>query len=150
MSYPAHICVYIFVHVCIEERQRPPSLPCHFVVILLRYCRNFYLSFSLWENSFPYTLFCWRPRNLLKTLSECYYPVVYGRGVKLIFTWGHISLLVAFKGLNVILGLYKCNYSLTVKRELSTAARQKQGARPDKTMWRAGFGPRALCLPPGP
>ena len=70
------------------------------------------------------------------------------RGVKLIFTGGHISLLVAFKGPNVILGLHKCNYSLTVKRELSTAARQKQGARPDKTMWRAGFGPRALCLPP--
>ena len=39
----------------------------------------------------------------------------YGRGVKLIFTGGHISLMVAFKGLNVILGLYKCNYSLTVK-----------------------------------
>ena len=32
--------------------------------------------------------------------------------VKLIFTRGHISLAVAFKGLNVILGLYKCNYSL--------------------------------------
>ena len=39
----------------------------------------------------------------------------YTRGVKLIFTGGHISLLVAFKGPNVISGLYKCNYSLTVK-----------------------------------
>ena len=45
----------------------------------------------------------------------------YSRGVKLIFTGGHISLAVAFKGPNVILGLYKCNYSLTVKRELGAA-----------------------------
>ena len=30
---------------------------------------------------------------------------------------GHISLLVAFKGPNVILGLYKCNY-LTKGKEL--------------------------------
>ena len=37
------------------------------------------------------------------------------KGVKLIFTGGHISLVVAFKGPNVILGLYKCNYSFTVK-----------------------------------
>ena len=37
------------------------------------------------------------------------------RGVKLIFTGGHIGLAVAFKGLNVILGLSKYNYSLTVK-----------------------------------
>ena len=36
---------------------------------------------------------------------------------------GHISLMVAFKGPNVILGLCKCNYSLTVKRELGAAAR---------------------------
>ena len=33
--------------------------------------------------------------------------------MKLIFTGGHISLAVAFKGPNVILGLYECNYSLT-------------------------------------
>ena len=26
------------------------------------------------------------------------------------FTGGHISLAVAFKGLNVILGLFKCNF----------------------------------------
>ena len=38
-----------------------------------------------------------------------------GRGVKLIFTTCHIRLVVAFKGLSVILGMYKCNYSLTVK-----------------------------------
>ena len=43
-------------------------------------------------------------------------------GIKLIFTGDHISLEVAFKGPNVILGLYKCNYSLTVKQELSAAA----------------------------
>ena len=46
----------------------------------------------------------------------------YSRGVKLIFTGGLISLEVAFKGPNVILGLYKCNYSSTVKRGLSAAA----------------------------
>ena len=38
-------------------------------------------------------------------------------GVKLIVTRGHISLTVAFKGPNVILGLYKCNYSLTRGKE---------------------------------
>ena len=42
------------------------------------------------------------------------------RGVKLIFTGGHISLTVAFKGPNIISGLYKCNYSLTGKWELGT------------------------------
>ena len=47
---------------------------------------------------------------------------LWDKGVTLIFTQGHISLEVAFKGLNVILGLYKCNYSLIVQRELSTAA----------------------------
>ena len=31
------------------------------------------------------------------------------------FTGGHISIAVAFKGLNIILGFYKCNCSLTVK-----------------------------------
>ena len=40
------------------------------------------------------------------------------RGVKLIFTGGHISLSVAFKGLDVILGLYKCG--LTRGEELGT------------------------------
>ena len=70
------------------------------------------------------------------------------RGVKLIFARGHISLVVAFKGPNVILGLYKCNYSLTRGKELGAAARQKQGAWPDKTRWRAGFGLWVLCLPP--
>ena len=44
------------------------------------------------------------------------------RGIKLIFNGDHISLEVDFKGPNVILGLYKCNYSLTVKREFGTAA----------------------------
>ena len=34
---------------------------------------------------------------------------------------GHISLAVAFTGPNGILGLCKCNPSLTVKRELSAA-----------------------------
>ena len=44
------------------------------------------------------------------------------RGIKLIFNRGHISLTVAFKGPNVILGLYKCNYSLTRGKEPGTAA----------------------------
>ena len=55
--------------------------------------------------------------------------------------------MVAFKGPNIILGLYKCKYSLTRGKELG-AARWKQGARLDKARWRAGFGLRALCLPP--
>ena len=41
-----------------------------------------------------------------------------GRGVTLTFTGGHISLAVAFKGPNVILGLYICNYSWTRGKEL--------------------------------
>ena len=44
------------------------------------------------------------------------------KGVKLIFTGGHISLTVAFKGPNVILGLYKCNYFFTRGKEVSAAA----------------------------
>ena len=47
---------------------------------------------------------------------------VLNQGVKLVFTGGHISLVVAFKGLKVILGLYKRNYSLTRGKELSAAA----------------------------
>ena len=48
---------------------------------------------------------------------------VYFRGVKLIFTRGHISIVAAFKGPNVILGLYKCNYSLTRGKEFGATAR---------------------------
>ena len=47
------------------------------------------------------------------------YPLK-GQGCQTHFHWGHISLTVAFKGLDVILGLYKCNHS-TVKRELGDA-----------------------------
>ena len=36
-------------------------------------------------------------------------------GVKLFFTKGHVNLTVAFKRPNVVLGLYKWKYSLTVK-----------------------------------
>ena len=43
------------------------------------------------------------------------------RGVKIIFTGDHISFTVAFKGPNVTLGLYNCNYSLTRGKELGTA-----------------------------
>ena len=59
---------------------------------------------------------------------------VYNRDVKLIFTGGHISLTVAFKGPNVILGLYKCNYSL------QGAGRMKQSGGPD-----SAHGP-CVCL----
>ena len=48
--------------------------------------------------------------------------MLYGRGVKFIFTGVHISLTVAFKGPNAILGLYKCHYSLTRSKELGAAA----------------------------
>ena len=54
---------------------------------------------------------------------DCISPSTHSRGVRVIFTEGHISLAVAFKGPNVILGLYKCNYSLTRGKELGAAAR---------------------------
>ena len=63
----------------------------------------------------------WFSRTTYKTvqslsfLPQLHFPI---GGVKLIFTGGHISHTVAFKGLNVILGLYKCNYSLTRGKEL--------------------------------
>ena len=59
---------------------------------------------------------------LLYTYSSLLSVTFYYRGVKLIFTRGHISLSVAFKGLNIILGLYKCNCSLTRGKELGAAA----------------------------
>ena len=52
------------------------------------------------------------------------------RGGKLIFTGGHSSLEFAFTGPNVIVGLYKCNYSMTRGTELSAAAGWKQGGGP--------------------
>ena len=61
------------------------------------------------------------------------------RGVKLIFTGGHVSLVVAFKGLSIILGLYTFNYSLTRGKELAQCCcsgnkvpcQVKQGGGPD-------------------
>ena len=44
------------------------------------------------------------------------------QGCQTHFMGGHISLTVAFKGPNVILGLYKCNYSLSRGKELGAAA----------------------------
>ena len=67
------------------------------------------------------------------------------RGVKLIFTGGHISLSVAFKGPNITLGLSKCNCYLTRGKEFGAAAGQKQGAQ----RIRQGGGPDAahrLCV----
>ena len=46
-----------------------------------------------------------------------------GQGVNLIFTGGHISITVAFKGPNVIFGLCKCKYPLTRGKELGAATR---------------------------
>ena len=43
-------------------------------------------------------------------------------GVSNSFSPGTTSASVAFKWLNVTLGLYRCNYSLTIKRELGAAA----------------------------
>ena len=60
------------------------------------------------------SVFRWRKKREL--LQEN----IWGRrGVKLIFTGSHNSLTVAFKGSDVILGLYKCNYSLTRGKELA-------------------------------
>ena len=72
---------------------------------------------------------------------------IYTRGGKLIFTRGHNSLAVAFKRPNVMLGMHKCNYSLTVQRELIAATGLKQGAGRD-IRWRVKFGLWALHLPP--
>ena len=47
----------------------------------------------------------------------------FARGVKLIFTRGHICLVVAFNGPHVILGLNKCNDSLTRGKELGAVTR---------------------------
>lgn len=44
------------------------------------------------------------------------------QGVKLIFIRDHIDLVDAFKGLNIILGLYKYNYCLTRGKDLGAAA----------------------------
>ena len=51
-------------------------------------------------------------------LTSKWKGIPYTRDVKLIFPRGHISFVVTFKGPNVILGLYKCNYSLTRGKEL--------------------------------
>ena len=89
---------------------------------------HFYTLFT-WERklllSHYYWLFCNTPEpNSYKIWSlslRVADSVDLSRSVKLIFTRGHISLEVAFKGPNVMLGLYKCNYSLTVKWELGSA-----------------------------
>ena len=49
----------------------------------------------------------------------------------------------------LILGLYKCNYSLTVKQELGAAAGLETRWRAGFS-WKARFGPLALSLPPVP
>ena len=78
--------------------------------------------------------------------SICCFGVSCKQGCQTHVHLGPLSLKVAFKGLNVILGLYKCNYSLTLKPELSCWV--QTGCRRDKTRRKAGFGLQALCLPP--
>ena len=89
----------------------------------------------LWHINFKAT-------NPFRHTPLCIYT---SRGVKFIFMGGHVSLAVAFKGPNVTLGLYECNYSLTAEWELSAAAGWEKGARPDKTRWRAGSCVCHLC-----
>ena len=74
---------------------------------------EYYLAFKKKETLHPVTTSTHLESIILSQIRERL--ILYGRGVKLIFTEGHISLEVDFKGLNVILGLYKCNYSLKVK-----------------------------------
>ena len=67
------------------------------------------------------------------------------------FARGHVSLAVAFKGLNAILGLYKCNYSLTLGARSSALPPGrnkvpgwiKQGGGPDSAVGLV-FAARAL------
>ena len=107
-------------------------------------------QYLLRENGFLViftTIFCFTlPHLAIQQSFERTNPL--RQGYQIHFHPGHISLVVAFKGPNVILGLFKCNYSLTRGKELGAAAGQKQGAGLDKTRWRAGFGLQALCLPP--
>ena len=70
--------------------------------------------------------------------------MVYVRGVKLIFTGGHMSLADAFKGPNVILGLYECNYSLTVKQESSALPPDRNKVLGQVNQ---GGGPDSACGP---
>ena len=66
--------------------------------------------------------------ELLITSDDCQLAALLDStlGVSNSFSWGgHISLVVAFKGPSVILGLYKCNYSLTVKWEALPLSRNK-------------------------
>ena len=58
---------------------------------------------------------------MLKEYSEACFPSKT-RASNSFFTGGHITFEVAFKGPNVMLGLYKCNYSLTRGKELGAAA----------------------------
>ena len=69
-----------------------------------------YLCFPLNNKIFYYML-------TRETHSNALY-----QGCQTHFHGGPYQPCVAFKRLNVILGLYKCNYSLTVKRELGAAA----------------------------
>ena len=87
------------------------------------------------------------PKALVNTRMYVATPLIIAGGVKLIFTGGHVSLAVASKGPNIILGLCTCNYSLTKGKKLG-GARVETKCRLDKTRWRARCGPRALCLPP--
>ena len=71
------------------------------------------------------------------------YIILQVVGVKLIFTWGHISLVVAFKGPKVILGLYKCNTpELGSRSSVLPLGRNKVPGR-----IKHGGGPDSACGP---
>lgn len=55
------------------------------------------------------------PRPALQTVFTPHLSpfCIYAKGGGLIFAWGHVSLMVAFKGPSVILGVYKCSSSYT-------------------------------------
>ena len=89
-----------------------------FILILGIFANN---HFTSWGFNILYNLFI--KKNIYVNSS---WPILYfsvKSGVSNLFSPGAISALrVAFKRLNAILGLYKGNYSLTVKREPHAAA----------------------------
>ena len=103
-----------------------PCMYCSEVEVLACYSAwIYYLTYMPGLKTLPLlpTVFTFQFSSLLcfrffSSPSVFSHRILYIRGVKLIFTGGHIHLMVAFKEPNVILGLYKCNYSLTRGKEL--------------------------------
>ena len=69
---------------------------------------------------------------LAHKIGKSQYPGSHGAGASNSFSpGGHTSVTGAFKGPNVILGLYRCNCSLKRGKELGAAAGQRQGGGRD-------------------